>query len=148
MISKSISISDKEENSSLLNIESCLALGLIQNSSSKIFQTSKDNLIRDKIWDILDSTSTDHRERNGHLEKGSHSLASTVRPFFYLDQEYQNEHPKVPSKVPPKVPRKEPLELMPLAKTSKKQWVKVWRPNEAGINDCVDAQKLTSLEPN
>ena len=126
----------KEENSSLLNIESCLALGLIQNSSSKIFQTSKDNLIRDKIWDILDSTSTDHRERNGHLEKGSHSLASTVRPFFYLDQEYQNEHPK------------EPLELMPLAKTSKKQWVKVWRPNEAGINDCVDAQKLTSLEPN
>ena len=79
----------KEENSSLLNIESCLALGLIQNSSSKIFQTSKDNLIRDKIWDILDSTSTDHRERNGHLEKGSHSLASTVRPFLlYLYQEY------------------------------------------------------------
>ena len=69
----------------------------------------KDNLIGDKIWDILDSTSTDHRERNGHLEKGSQSLASTVRPlFFYLDQEY---------------------------------WVKDGRPNEAGIDGPVGAQK-------
>ena len=59
----------------------------LDTKSSKIFQTSKDNLIGDKIWDILDSTSTDHRERNGHLEKGSHSLASTVR-LFYLDHEY------------------------------------------------------------
>ena len=78
-----VSILDKEEKSSLVNFSWILSsVFRLDTNSSKIFQTSKDNLIGDKIWDILDSTSTDHRERNGHLEKGSQSLASTAKTFL------------------------------------------------------------------